>query len=66
MFAAEGREILADGASIVGLPHVVVWDGIHQIVSRFLERFLYMGPLLFSCVFPSWKEFREVGESLLS
>jgi hypothetical protein len=29
------------------------WDGIHQIVSRFLERFRYMCPLLFSCVFPS-------------
>jgi hypothetical protein len=28
-------------------------DGIHQIVSRFLERFQYMCPLLFSCVFPS-------------
>jgi hypothetical protein len=28
-------------------------DGIHQIVSRFLERFCYMCPLLFSCVFPS-------------
>jgi hypothetical protein len=28
-------------------------DGIHQIVSRFLERFRYMCPLLFSCVFPS-------------
>jgi hypothetical protein len=29
------------------------WDKIHQIVSRFLERFRYMCPLLFSCVFPS-------------
>jgi choline dehydrogenase-like flavoprotein len=28
-------------------------DGIHQIVSRFLERFRYMCHLLFSCVFPS-------------
>jgi hypothetical protein len=28
-------------------------DGIHQIVSRFLERLCYMCPLLFSCVFPS-------------
>jgi hypothetical protein len=28
-------------------------DGIHQIVSRFLERFRYMRPLLFACVFPS-------------
>jgi hypothetical protein len=28
-------------------------DGIHQIVSRFLERFRYMCPLLFSCVLPS-------------
>jgi hypothetical protein len=28
-------------------------DGIHQIVSRLLERFRYMCPLLFSCVFPS-------------
>jgi serine-threonine kinase receptor-associated protein len=28
-------------------------DGIHQIVSRFLERFCYMCPLLFSGVFPS-------------
>jgi hypothetical protein len=28
-------------------------DGIHQIVSRFLERFCYMCPLLFFCVFPS-------------
>jgi hypothetical protein len=28
-------------------------DGIHQIVSRFLERFRYMCPLLFSCFFPS-------------
>jgi hypothetical protein len=27
--------------------------GIHQIVSRFIERFRYMCPLLFSCVFPS-------------
>jgi hypothetical protein len=31
----------------------LIWDGIHQIVSRFLERFHYMCPLLFSCVFPS-------------
>jgi hypothetical protein len=30
-----------------------VWDGIHQIVSRFLEQFCYLCPLLFSCVFPS-------------
>jgi hypothetical protein len=44
----------------------VCWDGIHQIVSRFLERFPYMCPLLFSCDFPSYKEFRKVGESLLS
>jgi hypothetical protein len=29
------------------------WDGIHQIVGRFLERFHYMCTLLFSCVFPS-------------
>jgi hypothetical protein len=28
-------------------------DGIHQIVNRFLERFCYMCPLLFSSVFPS-------------
>jgi myosin-crossreactive antigen len=42
------------------------WDGIHQIISRFLERFRFMCPLLFSCVFPSSKEFRKVGESLLS
>jgi hypothetical protein len=28
-------------------------DGIHQIVSGFLEQFRYMCPLLFSCVFPS-------------
>jgi hypothetical protein len=28
-------------------------DGIHQIVSRFLERFRYMCPLLFFWVFPS-------------
>jgi hypothetical protein len=34
-------------------PAADVWDGIHQIVSRFLERFRYMCPLLFSCVFPS-------------
>jgi hypothetical protein len=32
---------------------VFFWDGIHQIVSRFLEQFRYMRPLLFSCVFPS-------------
>jgi hypothetical protein len=30
-----------------------IWDGIHQIVSRFVEQFRYMCPLLFSCVFPS-------------
>jgi hypothetical protein len=41
-------------------------DGIHQIVNRFLERFRYMCPLVFSCVFSSKKEFRKVGESLLS
>jgi hypothetical protein len=32
---------------------VAIWDGIHQIFSRFLERFRDMCPLLFSCVFPS-------------
>jgi hypothetical protein len=32
---------------------VIFRDEIHQIVSRFLERFLYMCPLLFSCVFQS-------------
>jgi hypothetical protein len=36
-----------------GCPAWLPWDGIHQIVSRFLERFRYMCPLLFSCVFPS-------------
>jgi hypothetical protein len=48
------------------VPFFMHWDGIHQIVSRFLEQFRYMCPLLFSCVFPSYKEFRKVGESLLS
>jgi hypothetical protein len=31
----------------------VTRDGIHKIVSSVLERFRYMCPLLFSCVFPS-------------
>jgi hypothetical protein len=34
-------------------PRLKSRDGIHQIVSRFLERFRYMCPLLFSCVFLS-------------
>jgi hypothetical protein len=31
---------------------VKFWGGIHQIVSRLLERFRYMCLLLFFCVFP--------------
>jgi hypothetical protein len=39
------------GMQIMG--SISVRDGIHQIVSRFLERFCYLCSLLFSCVFPS-------------
>jgi hypothetical protein len=55
-----GRHSLSNGLQVIVRalhvrhdPLLVPWDGIHQIVSRFLERFCYMCPLLFSCVFPS-------------
>jgi hypothetical protein len=47
------REIGREGGKVKQKEEEEAWDGIHQIVSRFLERFRYMCPLLFSCVFPS-------------